>query len=308
MNPVPIGVRGEICVGGDCLALGYWRRPELTSERFVPSPFKSSDSPRLYKTGDLARYLPDGDIEFLGRADNQVKISGMRVELGEIEAALNSHPQIREAVVTVTSQSLDRYRLVAYFIARDGRPSIGNELQRFLRSNLPDHMIPSDFLLVDAFPLLPSGKVNRKALSSMAAERIVAERTFVAPRTETEEKLTQIWREVLSIDQVGVEDNFFDIGGHSLIVIQVIARIRKVLDVEVPFRTLFEEPTIAALADQVNKAIGKGLKARTPILARRKDLISSNREALLAQLNSLSTDEVNELLKQIQQGKLPKEL
>jgi acyl carrier protein len=280
----------------------------LTSERFVPSPFKSSDSPRLYKTGDLARYLPDGDIEFLGRADNQVKISGMRVELGEIEAALNSHPQIREAVVTVTSQSLDRYRLVAYFIARDGRPSIGNELQRFLRSNLPDHMIPSDFLLVDAFPLLPSGKVNRKALSSMAAERIVAERTFVAPRTETEEKLTQIWREVLSIDQVGVEDNFFDIGGHSLIVIQVIARIRKVLEVEVPFRILFEEPTIAALADEVDKAIAKGLKARTPILARRKDLISSNREVLLAQLNSLSTDEVNELLKQIQQGKLPKEL
>jgi acyl carrier protein len=142
----------------------------------------------------------------------------------------------------------------------------------------------------------------------MSTERIVGERTFVAPRTETEEKLTQIWREVLSIDQVGVEDNFFDLGGHSLIVIQVIARIRKVLEVEVPFRTLFEEPTIAALADEVDKAIAKGLKARTPILARRNDVISSNREALLAQLNSLSTDEVNELLKQIQQGKLPKEL
>jgi acyl carrier protein len=162
-------------------------------------------------------------------------------------------------------------------------------------------------MLVDAFPLLPSGKVNRKALSSMAAERIVAERTFVAPRTETEEKLAQIWREVLSIDQVGVEDNFFDLGGHSLTVIQVISRIRKVLEVEVPFRSLFEEPTIAALADEVDKARAKGMKARSPILARRKDPVAQNREALLTQLSSLSADEVNELLKQIQQGKSSRE-
>ena len=266
LNPVPLGVRGEICVGGDCLALGYWRRPELTSERFVANPFRSTNSAAvLYRTGDHGRYLPDGNVEYLGRTDGQVKIRGIRLELGEIEAVLASHPLLHSAVVILAGADAEQ-RLVAYLVTRDGRAPVANELRRFLRSKLPDYMVPSDYTIVDALPLLPNGKVDRRALSLSTNGRSILDHGHVGPLTDTQEKLAQIWREVLEIEQMGIEDNFFELGGHSLMVMQVVARIRKVFGVEVPVISLFEEPTIAGLAAEVEEAKAKGIKARIPIL------------------------------------------
>ena len=266
LNPVPLGVRGEICVGGDCLALGYWRRPELTSERFVANPFRSTNSAAvLYRTGDHGRYLPDGNVEYLGRTDGQVKIRGIRLELGEIEAVLASHPLLHSAVVILAGADAEQ-RLVAYLVTRDGRAPVANELRRFLRSKLPDYMVPSDYTIVDALPLLPNGKVDRRAVSLGTNGRSILDHGHVGPLTDTQEKLAQIWREVLEIEQMGIEDNFFELGGHSLMVMQVVARIRKVFGVEVPVISLFEEPTIAGLAAEVEEAKAKGIKARIPIL------------------------------------------
>jgi amino acid adenylation domain-containing protein len=266
LNPVPLGVRGEICVGGDCLALGYWRRPELTSERFVANPFRSTNSAAvLYRTGDHGRYLPDGNVEYLGRTDGQVKIRGIRLELGEIEAVLASHPLLHSAVVILAGADAEQ-RLVAYLVTRDGRAPVANELRRFLRSKLPDYMVPSDYTIVDALPLLPNGKVDRRALSLSTNGRSILDHGHVGALTDTQEKLAQIWREVLEIEQMGIEDNFFELGGHSLMVMQVVARIRKVFGVEVPVISLFEEPTIAGLAAEVEEAKAKGIKARIPIL------------------------------------------
>jgi len=266
LNSVPVGVPGEICVGGECLALGYWRKPELTSERFVANPFKSGNSaPVLYKTGDLGRYLPTGSVEYLRRADDQVKIRGIRVEPGEIEAVLASHPLVRSAAVILAGAHAER-QLVAYLVARSGRAPVANELRRFLRSKLPDYMVPSDYKIVDALPLLPSGKLDRKALLLDTSGRSIVDHGHVEPQTETQDKLAEIWREVLRAEQVGIEDNFFELGGDSLMVIQVIARIRKVFGVEVPAVSLFEKPTIAGLAGEIEESRAKGIKARTPIL------------------------------------------
>ena len=266
LNPVPLGVRGEICVGGDCLALGYWRRPELTSERFVANPFRSTNSTAvLYRTGDHGRYLPDGNVEYLGRTDGQVKIRGIRLELGEIEAVLASHPLLHSAVVILAGADAEQ-RLVAYLVTRDGRAPVANEVRRFLRSKLPDYMVPSDYTIVDALPLLPNGKIDRRALSLGTNGRSILDHGHVGPLTDTQEKLAQIWREVLEIEKMGIEDNFFELGGHSLMVMQVVARIRKVFGVEVPVISLFEEPTIACLAAEVEEAKAKGIKARIPIL------------------------------------------
>jgi amino acid adenylation domain-containing protein len=266
LNRVPVGVPGEICVGGECLALGYWRKPELTSERFVANPFRSGNSaPVLYKTGDLGRYLPNGSVEYLRRADDQVKIRGIRVEPGEIEAVLASHPLVRSAAVILAGADAER-QLVAYLVARSGRAPVANELRRFLRSKLPDYMVPSGYMIVDALPLLPSGKLDRKALSLDTSGRSIVDHGHVEPQTDTQDKLAEIWREVLRAEQVGIEDNFFELGGDSLMVIQVIARIRKVFGVEVPAVSLFEEPTIAGLAGEIEEARAKGIKARTPIL------------------------------------------
>jgi amino acid adenylation domain-containing protein len=304
LNRVPLGVRGEICVGGDCLALGYWKRPELTSERFVANPFKSTNSTTLlYKTGDLGRYLPDGNVEYLRRVDDQVKIRGVRVELGEIETVLASHPLVRSAVVILAGADADQEQLVAYLVARAGRAPVANELRRFLRSRVPDYMVPSRYMIVDALPLLPSGKVDRKALSLGISGRSVADHGYVAPQTETQEKLAEIWREVLGTEQMGIEDNFFELGGHSLMVIRVVARIRKVFGVEVPVVSLFEEPTIAGLAGEVEEAKAKGITARIPILPGGGATPTSDREALLARLDKLPEGELQELLKRVLQDK-----
>lgn len=247
---VPIGVPGELYVSGDGLARGYLNRPDLTSEKFIPNPF-SNDAKRLYKTGDLARYLSDGNIEFLGRIDDLVKVRGFRVELGEVEAVLSKHPQINQAVAKVCGESAREKYLVAYFVPTQGQTVTIEQIRSFLQEQLPDYMIPSAFVQMESFPLTPNGKVNRRALSEPTTSRPELAQTFVAPHTPTEEILAGIWSDVLGLEQIGIHDNFFDLGGHSLRATQVIALIRKVFAKELPLHSLFDAPTIAGLAQRI---------------------------------------------------------
>jgi len=250
LHPLPIGVAGHMHIGGVGLARGYLNRPELTAEKFVPDPFSAEPGARMYKTGDLACYRPDGNIEFLGRADHQVKIRGFRIELGEIEAVLGQHPAVREAVVLAREDAPGEKRLVAYVVAE----STVDELRRFLKDKLPDHMVPAVFVLLDTLPLLSNGKIDRRALPAPDRTRPELDKSFVAPRTPTEELLAQIWAQLLEIERVGVHDNFFDLGGHSLLATQAVSRMREAFQVEIPLRRLFEVPTVAGLAESIEAA------------------------------------------------------
>ena len=236
LQPVPVGVPGELHIGGDGLARGYHNRPELTAERFIPNPFSEEPGARIYKTGDLARYLPDGNIEFLGRIDHQVKIRGFRIELGEIEAVLGQHPAVTETVVLAREDKQGNKRLVAYIVRYQGSTISTSELRNFLRQKLPDYMIPSAFVMLDSLPLTPNGKIDRKALPEPDSERPDLEDSYIAPRSPIEKVLAGIWCEVLGLNQVGVHDNFFELGGHSLLATQVISRLRNVFEVEIPLR------------------------------------------------------------------------
>jgi len=304
MNPVPVGVRGEIYVGGDGLALGYWRQPEMTAERFVENPISPERSRKLYRTGDLGRWRNTGEIEYLGRVDSEVKVRGMRIELGEIETVLSRHEWVEEAVVELNGSGTEQ-RLIAYVVGKEGAAPSARELRRYVRTKLPEHMVPASFVQVEDLPLLSSGKVNRRALASVAGV-ILAEQGMVAPRTVVEQKLAAMWAEVLKVKEVGVDQNFFELGGHSLLVLQVMARIRREFDVELGVRTMFEEPTIAGLAIEVEKARATGVKSRTPVLERRPRPAAANvsREALLAQLDTLSSDDVQTLLKRVLDAKV----
>ncbi|MFW9262313.1 amino acid adenylation domain-containing protein [Nostoc sp. CALU 546] len=253
-QPVPIGVPGELYVSGDGLARGYLNRPDLTEQKFVPNPFQEAGGRRLYKTGDLAKYLPDGNIEFVGRIDDLVKVRGFRVELGEVEAVLSKHHQINQAVAKVFGQSAREKYLVAYFVPIQGQTLSIEQLRNFLQDQLPEYMIPSAFVQIESFPLTPNGKVNRRALSEPTTNRPELAQTFVAPRTPTEEILAGIWRDVLGLEQVGIYDNFFNLGGHSLLATQVISLTRKAFKIELPLRSLFESPAIATLARTVEAA------------------------------------------------------
>jgi acyl-coenzyme A synthetase/AMP-(fatty) acid ligase/acyl carrier protein len=306
MNPVPVGVRGQIYVGGDGLAAGYWNRPELTAERFVANPIAPEQSARLYRTGDLGRWRANGEIEYLGRVDSEVKLRGMRIELGEIEAVLMTHALVGEAAVELAEES-GQPRLQAYVVPRNGQAPNARELRRHLRTKLPEPMVPARYVVLEELPLLASGKVNRRALAGTAGV-VLTEQGMTPPRTETERKLGEIWKELLKVEEVGVDQNFFELGGHSLLVLQVIARIRRGFEVELAVRTVFEEPTLAGLAAAVEKADAQGLKARTPILQRRarsEAIAAPSREALLAQLDQLSADDVQTLLKRVLDGKQP---
>jgi amino acid adenylation domain-containing protein len=306
MNPVPVGVRGQIYVGGDGLAAGYWNRPELTAERFVANPIAPEQSARLYRTGDLGRWRANGEIEYLGRVDSEVKLRGMRIELGEIESVLMTHALVGEAAVELAEES-GQARLLAYVVPRNGQAPNARELRRHLRTKLPEPMVPARYVVLAELPLLASGKVNRRALAGTAGV-VLTEQGMTPPRTETERKLGEIWKELLKVEEVGVDQNFFELGGHSLLVLQVIARIRRMFEVELPVRTVFEEPTLAGLAAAVEKAEAQGLKARTPILQRRarsEAIAAPSREALLAQLDQLSADDVQTLLKRVLDGKQP---
>src|SRR5208283_1645485 len=216
---------------------------------------------RLYKTGDLARYLPDGNIEYLGRSDHQVKIRGFRIELGEIEGTLGQHPAVRDAIVEAQEAGSGEKRLVAYVVAEGEARPTANELREFLKEKLPEHMVPAVFILLDAFALTANGKVDRRALPTPDGRRPQLDQVFVACRTPTEELLAAIWTQVLAVERVGIYDNFFQLGGHSLLATQVVSRIREALQVEMPLRRLFEAPTVAGLAENIDTVRGAGLQA-----------------------------------------------
>ncbi len=243
-NLVPIGVPGEIYIGGGGVARGYLQRPELTAERFIPNPFPSGAGKRLYRSGDLGRYLPNRDIEYRGRIDAQIKIRGFRVELEEIEAALRRHADVREVVVISRGEKPVEQRLVAYVVTAERTPTI-SELNGFLRHKLPEYMVPSVFVFLDTLPLTSNGKIDRRNLPDPDQSRPEQESSFVAPRTPVEELLAEIWAEVLRVEQVGIHDNFFELGGHSLSLTQIFSRIKRVFQVSLPLRILFDAPTIA---------------------------------------------------------------
>ena len=247
MQPVPVGVPGEIYVGGDGLAHGYWQRPELTLEKFVEHPCSTVAGAKLYRTGDLGRYDEGGNVEFIGRVDHQIKLRGFRIELGEIDALLGRHPQISNSVTMLREDVPGDKRLVAYVIGKNGDPSI-RELKTYLKQQLPEYMVPSAFVVMKEFPLTPNEKVDRKALPAPEQNRPALDRTFLAPRDATEQQLTKIWEKVLGVQPIGVADNFFDLGGHSLLAVRVFSQIEKTLGKKLPLATLFRAPTIEEIA------------------------------------------------------------
>jgi amino acid adenylation domain-containing protein len=249
-QPVPIGVPGELYIGGDGLAGGYLNQPELTAESFIPSPFQDESNSRLYKTGDLARYLPDGNIQFLGRVDHQVKIRGYRVELDEIQLALSQHPQIRENVV-VAWESERGQQLAAYFVPASELVPRSEKLRSFLQAKLPDYMLPMAFICLEAVPVTPNGKVDRRSLPRPDQVSEDEEDAFVPPHTDTEATIAQIWGELLGLNRVGRHEDFFSLGGHSLLVMQLVARLRNVFKVQLPVNSVFEKPTLAGTAEQI---------------------------------------------------------
>ncbi|MFL6209204.1 MAG: amino acid adenylation domain-containing protein, partial [Pyrinomonadaceae bacterium] len=268
LQPVPVGVAGELYIGGAGLARGYLNRPELTAEKFVPNPFSAEPGQRLYRTGDVARYLAAGELEFLGRSDQQVKLRGFRIELGEVEAALVKHASVSEAVVLVRADDGGDQRLVAYVVGAGAEhPSVG-ELRAHLKARLPEYMLPAVFVCLAELPLTPNGKVDRKALPAPDQARPESEHPYVAPRTPVEEVLCALWAEILRVKRVGVEDNFFELGGHSLLATRLAARMREAFRVELPLRTLFERQTIAALAAEIERGLRAGVGQNLPPLAR----------------------------------------
>jgi len=260
MKLLPIGAPGEICVSGIGVGAGYWKNEEKTKLSFVPNPFTdaSQNLPEnradlIYKTGDLGRWLPDGNIEFLGRIDHQVKIRGFRVELGEIETFLGQHPNVRENVVAVYEEEVDNKTLVAYVVAKtEPVPSI-SELRSLLKEKLPDHMLPSAFIMLENLPLAPSGKIDRKALPKPDNLRPELETNYVKPRNEVERSIADIWQKILKIDKVGIQDNFFDLGGHSLNVLQVYSKLREIFRAKLSITDLFKYPTINSLSQYLSQ-------------------------------------------------------
>jgi amino acid adenylation domain-containing protein len=283
LQPVPVGVTGELYIGGVGVARGYLNRPELTVEKFIPDPFNNELGTRLYKTGDLARWLPDGNIEFLGRIDHQVKIRGFRIELGEIEAVLGQYPGVQAAIVVAREDVPGDKRLVAYIVSDQASRSTANDLQRFLMEKLPKHMFPATFVMLDAFPLTPNGKIDRRALP--APNRIGAESqmTYLTPRTCLEEVLSGIWVHLLNLDRIGINDSFFVLGGHSLLAARLMARVQDVFHVGVSLRSFFEEPTVAGLAASILRHSDKSERIERTA-------------QLLMQISQLSDEEVQAML------------
>jgi len=256
----PVGLPGELCIAGAGLARGYLNHPALTAGRFVPDPFGAVAGGRLYRTGDLARFLDDGSVEFLGRTDDQVKVRGFRIELGEIEAALGRHPAVQEAIVLAREDEPGDRRLAAYVVFQS-RVAAVEDLRRFLAQNLPDYMLPSAFVALDALPLTANGKIDRRALPPPGREQMAPESAYAAPGTPFEEIVAEIWGEVLRLEKVSVHDNFFLLGGHSLLVTQVVSRVRDRFEIELPLRCFFESPTVAQMASRVERALIEEIRA-----------------------------------------------
>jgi acyl-CoA synthetase (AMP-forming)/AMP-acid ligase II/acyl carrier protein len=283
LNPTPIGVCGELHIGGAGLARGYLSRPELTAEKFIPNPFNDESGARLYKSGDLARYLLDGNIEFVGRIDHQVKIRGFRIEPGEIESALRQHPGLRDVAVMAREDVANEKRLVAYVVPDLDAPPSVSDLRKFLTDKLPDYMVPSAYVFLESLSLTFSGKVDRRVLPAPEQRRPEQENLFVPPATTEEEMIAKIWTDVLPVDRVGANDNFFDLGGHSLLAIQVVSRVREAFQVEIRLRALFEHPTVAGLAMKISEAQAKRPEAK-------------QMDEILANVESLSDEEAQRLV------------
>jgi natural product biosynthesis luciferase-like monooxygenase protein len=253
MQPVPVGVPGELLIGGAGVARGYVNRADLTAERFIPHPFSASPGATLYRTGDLARYLPDASIEFLGRMDQQIKIRGFRIEPGEVEAVLLKHAAVREAVVVAREESPGDVRLIAYYVAGPGDDLKTGDLRGFLRDFLPDYLVPTVFVALASLPLTPSGKLDRRALPAPAFTRPALEAPYVMPQTEAERMIAAIWQEVLQVETVGIHDNFFDLGGHSLLVVQIHRKLQQTFERKLPLFEMFKYPTVYALAQYLTQ-------------------------------------------------------
>jgi amino acid adenylation domain-containing protein len=256
LQPVPVGTPGELYIGGDGLARGYWNQPELTAEKFPPDFFSFTAGAHLYETGDLARYLPDGNIEFLGRIDHQVKIRGFRIELGEIESAIGSHPAVKEVVVMAREDQPGDKRLIAYVIAADAAPPTHSEFLSYLREKLPEHMIPAAFVVIEEWPLMTNGKVDRRRLAMPAEARPDLATEYVAPRTEVEQVVASIWQQVLQVEKVGLHDHFFDLGGHSLRMLQVNGKLREAFNRDISMVEMFQYPTVDSLAVFLSRELG----------------------------------------------------
>jgi acyl carrier protein len=262
LQAVPAGIPGELCIGGVGVARGYLNRPELTEERFVPDPFADTPGALLYKTGDLARWLPDGNVDFIGRTDRQVKIRGFRIEPGEVEAALERREGVESASVVVREDRPGDVRLVAYLIASPGHAIVADDLRNVLAEQLPAYMVPAAFVTVEEFPLTPNGKIDRDALPEPPAHQAALDDDFVEPASETEQIIADIWCDILSLESVGATENFFALGGHSLLATRVLARMRQTFEVELTLRTVFEHPTVAGLA----RAVESGQRESVPAL------------------------------------------
>jgi amino acid adenylation domain-containing protein len=316
LQPLPVTVPGHLFIGGEGLARGYLNRPDLTADRFIPNPFSPTGSERLYRTGDVVRYRPDGNLEFMGRVDEQVKLRGFRVELGEVEAALLTHSEVAQAIV-VLREDAGQKRLIAYVVSANQQEELNVGLLRtYLKTKLPDYMVPSVFVTLAAFPLTRNGKVDRRALPVPDQSRSELEADYVAPRNDLESKMAKIWAESLGVNRVGIHDNFFELGGHSLLATQLNARIVKAFAVELSLRSFFESPTVAGLsalvAQEQNQpakssndgaeAIGKSAAAvaatSSPAKEVRKIRASEkdNVEDLLKNIDQLSDTEVEKLL------------
>lgn len=255
LQPLPVGVPGELLIGGASVARGYLNRPDLTAEKFIRDPFAENVDARLYKTGDLARYLPDGNIEYLGRMDQQIKIRGFRIEPGEIEAVLLEHPFVAQVAVRGYEAESGDARLVGYVVVRRGQPPTSTDLKGFLKDKLPAYMIPSIFMFLDELPRTRNGKLDLRGLPTPGLALAETNRPIVPPQTVTQEQLLELWKEILKLDGFGIHDDFFELGGHSLLATQVIARLRERLGVELPVRSLFEAPTIAEFAGRIEAAL-----------------------------------------------------
>lgn len=271
MNPVPVGVPGELHIGGDGVTRGYLNRPELTAERFVADTISGDTSGRLYKTGDIVRYLPDGNLEYLRRNDNQIKLRGYRIELGEVETAIAATPSVKQAVAVIREVRPGDSRLVGYVVAQPGSEPDDAEIKAHMRESVPDYMVPQHFVYLDTLPLTPNGKVDRKALPAPTLAAGTRETEIVAPRTETEVRIAAAFQDLLGVPSVSVHDNFFDLGGHSVLAAQVLARLQRDHGIVIPFRRLFEVPTVAGLAGLVSDTETSSEAAAVAEIGRRED-------------------------------------
>jgi acyl-coenzyme A synthetase/AMP-(fatty) acid ligase len=251
-NLCPIGVPGELCIGGEGVALGYWNRPELTADRFIPDPFSATPGATLYRTGDRARWRNDGTLEHLGRLDDQVKVRGFRIELGEIEAGIARYPAVREVVVVLREDAPGDKRLVAYLVAENPPADLVDQLRALIRATMPEYMVPAHFVSMDALPRTHNGKLDRKALPAPSVEGVAPRAAAVAPRTATEEMVMGVFSGVLERVDFGVLDSFFDLGGHSLTAARIMARLRAASNRDLPLRVLFERQTVSGLAEAID--------------------------------------------------------